>query len=359
MHPLMLPVTFETLRFAAVMVLGFVLALFLGARFLPGLERKGYPQPDGSRKEYSLTGMTLFFMTHIALGVATFGFGVTLTPIVTHFWSICIVANIFAVVVSLVLYASALERVGRQGKAVLKYPHPEGNRLPETVQDLWFGAELNPTWFGVDMKMFLYQTSLIGVYLIVLSFSYAQHDTYGVLTPQMVCLVAFWFAYLFTHYVKEEFMLSTWDVISENFGFMLVWGDLVYVPFLYSLPGWWLITPEGRRFLPPALGGALRVLPPRALDFSRSELAEGALQTRQRHRHLGQAGGDDRGAIARFGMVGHRAKGQLRGGARGLSRVRDDHRRGFHPAVPPPSLAHDPPRPARRTGRQEMSRQIR
>jgi Delta14-sterol reductase len=24
---------------------------------------------------------------------------------------------------------------------------------------------------------------------------------------------------------------------------MLVWGDLVYVPFLYSLPGWWLITP--------------------------------------------------------------------------------------------------------------------
>jgi Delta14-sterol reductase len=243
MHPLMLPVTFETLRFAAVMVLGFVLALFLGARFLPGLERTGYPQPDGSRKEYSLTGMTLFFMTHIALGVATFGFGVTLTPIVTHFWSICIVANVLAVIVSLVLYARAQAR-GRRGKGVLKYPHPQGNRLPETVQDLWFGAELNPTWLGVDMKMFLYQPSLIGVYLIVLSFGYAQHDTYGVLTPQMICLVVFWFAYLFTHYVKEEFMLSTWDVISENFGFMLVWGDLVYVPFLYSLPGWWLITPK-------------------------------------------------------------------------------------------------------------------
>src|SRR5690606_28713599 len=41
---------------------------------------------------------------------------------------------------------------------------------------------------------------------------------------------------------KEEFMLSTWDVLSENFGFMLVWGDLVYVPFLYSLPGWWIVT---------------------------------------------------------------------------------------------------------------------
>jgi delta14-sterol reductase len=36
-------------------------------------------------------------------------------------------------------------------------------------------------------------------------------------------------------------MLSTWDVLSENLGFMLVWGDLVYVPFLYSLPCWWLL----------------------------------------------------------------------------------------------------------------------
>ena len=36
-------------------------------------------------------------------------------------------------------------------------------------------------------------------------------------------------------------MLSTWDILSENLGFMLVWGDLVYVPFLYSLPCWWLV----------------------------------------------------------------------------------------------------------------------
>jgi delta14-sterol reductase len=241
MHPLMRPVTPQSLLIAAELVVGFVAALFLGARFLPGLERKGYAQPDGSRKDYALTGMTLFFMTHIALGVATFGFGVSLTPIAEYFWSIFIVANLLAIVITVLLFV----RGGRVG--ALRAPHPEGNPLPETVKDLWFGRELNPTWLGVDMKMFLYQPSLIGVYLIVLSFAYAQHDAYGRLTPQMICLVAFWFAYLFTHYVKEEFMLSTWDVISENFGFMLVWGDLVYVPFLYSLPGWWLIAP-GRPF---------------------------------------------------------------------------------------------------------------
>jgi delta14-sterol reductase len=239
MHELMLPVTPAALLVAAKMVLGFIAVLFVGSLVLPGLERKGYAQPDGTRKDYKLSGMTLFFMTHIALGVITFGFGVSLTPVIAHFWSIFIVANVLAVTWTLVL----LVRSRRPG--VLKYPHPEGNPLPESVKDLWFGAEQNPTWLGVDLKMFLYNPSLIGVYVIVLAFAYAQHDRLRVITPQTACLVAFWFGYLFTHYAKEEFMLSTWDVTSENLGFMLVWGDLVYVPFLYSLPGWWLIDERG------------------------------------------------------------------------------------------------------------------
>jgi delta14-sterol reductase len=235
MEDLLLPVTSSTLFAAAEMVFGFIAALWLGSRFLPGLERKGYPQSDGTRRNYKLSGMTLFFMTHIALGVATFAFGVSLTPVATHFWSIFIVANVVAVSLCSHLFS------GRRRRGVLKYPHPAGNPLPSWLQDLWFGAEQNPTLLGVDLKMFLYHPSLIGVYLIVISFAYAQHDRYGMITPQTMCLVAFWFCYLFTHYVKEEFMLSTWDVISENLGFMLVWGDLVYVPFLYSLPGWWLV----------------------------------------------------------------------------------------------------------------------
>ena len=236
MQELLLPVTPSTLFEAAEMVLGFVAALWLGARFLPGLERKGYRQSDGTHKNYKLAGMTLYFMTHIALGVATFGFGVSLTPVITHFWSVFIVANVLALALTLFLF------VRGRSRAALKYPHPAGNPLPVWLQDLWFGAEQNPDLLGVDLKMFLYHPSLIGVYLMVVSFAYAQHDRYGTITPQTWCLLVFWFFYLFTHYVKEEFMLSTWDVISENLGFMLVWGDLVYVPFLYSLPGWWLVS---------------------------------------------------------------------------------------------------------------------
>ncbi len=225
----------QTLWAGAVMCVGFVLVLFVGSIVLPGLERLGYKQPNGRRKPYKLSGMTLFFMAHIAVGVGTFAAGWSLAPVVERFWGLFAAANVVAFVVSAALFVSG-RRPGR-----LKAPAGEGTRLPRWLKDLWFGAELNPTFFGVDVKMFMYHPSLIGANLIVVGFAYAQYERHGFITPQMWCFVAFWFGYLFTHYVKEEFMLSTWDVISENFGLMLVWGDLVYVPFFYSLPGWWLV----------------------------------------------------------------------------------------------------------------------
>jgi delta14-sterol reductase len=236
MQSRLLPLTLKSLEMATWMVLGFIGVLFVSSIMLPGLERRGYLLPNGETKAYKLTGMTFFFLTHIVVGIATFGFGISLTPIVQHFWSLFIVANVIAVIWSLALYV-----YGKRGGTVLKSKVGNGLPGPSWVKDLWFGNELNPTWLGVDLKMFMYQPSLIGVYLIVLAFAYTQYDRHGFITPQMWCFVGFWFVYLFTHYVKEEFMLSTWDITDENFGFMLVWGDLIYVPFLYSLPGFWIV----------------------------------------------------------------------------------------------------------------------
>ena len=54
----------------------------------------------------------------------------------------------------------------------------------------------------------------------------------------MICYQCFWYLYLLTLYLREDFMLWTFDIIEDHFGFMLVWGDLIYVPFLYSIAGW-------------------------------------------------------------------------------------------------------------------------
>jgi delta14-sterol reductase len=237
MSDLALPVTAHSLWVALQMCAGYMAAMFFGSMVLPGLDRKGYQLKSGEHVDYKLTGMTLFFVTHIVVFVATFAFGVSLSPIIHYFWSLFAVANGIAIAITLALIA-----YGRRGGDVLSSEIGDDLPLPGWLKELWFGNELNPRWLNVDIKMFMYQPSLIGVYLIVIAFAYVQHERLGLLTPQMYCFVGFWWAYLFTHYVKEEFMLSTWDVIAENFGFMLVWGDLVYVPFLYSLPGWWIAS---------------------------------------------------------------------------------------------------------------------
>lgn len=254
MEPLALPVTPSTLWTALQMALAFLALMFVGARVLPGIERVGYPQPDGTCKRYTLTGMTLFFLSNVALAAVVvakaLGFEVSLTPIARHFWSLLIVALALSTAITLALLAW-----GRRAGPVCRSPESTDLPIPEWAKTFWFGNECNPEWFGVDLKMFFYQPSLIGAYLVNCSFAFAQWERHGFVTPQMLCLCFFWFTYLFSHYVKEEFMLSTWDVLAENFGFMLVWGDLTYVPFLYSLPGWWMVDATG-----PFSAGALAAL---------------------------------------------------------------------------------------------------
>lgn len=226
----LLPVTPETLGRAALWAGGFFVALFVGAKFVPPIRRTGFRQPSGDRKEYELTGLQLFLLTHVVLGAGVAFGGWSLTPLLTHFWSLFVVANVIALVVTAWLFfvgRARLRRAGEPNDAVWR--------------DVWFGPELNPTLFGVDLKMFMYQPSLIGLAVLNAAFAFAQWETYGTITPEMGLYQGFLWAYLFTHYVREDFMLSTWDIIAERFGFMLTWGDLVYVPFLYTLCGWWVM----------------------------------------------------------------------------------------------------------------------
>jgi delta14-sterol reductase len=223
-NDLLLDVTPETLLRAALMLVGWFVVQFLGALWLPGKRERGFPTPTGEVLTYKLNGLAAFLLTPVVLLVWCRWFGGSLTPVLSHFWSLLIVANVFVGVALTLLMLKG--RAGASGSL---------------LRDLWFGRELNPSLMGVDLKMFFYQPSLIGLFVIVMAFAWRQHELYGSLTPQMILFVGFWWLYLLTHYVRESFMLSTWDILAEKFGFMLVWGDTVYVPFFYSICGWWLI----------------------------------------------------------------------------------------------------------------------
>lgn len=224
-------VTAERVALAFAGYAAFFFAMLLAARVLPGPLVQGFPQPDGRRKHYVLHGLALFVLAHMLVIGATLTCGLSIAPLVGEwFWPLFIAVNLFSFAWTLVLYLGGLRKDpgARSGKGL--------------VADLWLGVELNPTWRGIDLKVFAYQPSLIGLGLLVAAFGVAQFEQLGTVTPQMALYLAFWWLYLFTHYRDEAGVLSMWDIIAEKFGFMLVWGDLVLVPFFYSAAGWALLA---------------------------------------------------------------------------------------------------------------------
>lgn len=214
----------------------FIAVLFTLTKLLPGKKVLGQPLPGtGERLTYRINGMALFVAVHMLVFAGAWFLGLSLTPLLRHFWSMLVAANIITIA-----WLLLMNRQSRARLANAKQPDTETKHGP--IARLWYGLELNPSFLGVDLKIFAYQPSLIGLGVLNVAFAWAQYEQLGHLTPQMLAYQLFWWAYLFTHYWIEDNVLSMWDVIAERFGFMLLWGDLVLVPFFYCLPGWWLLA---------------------------------------------------------------------------------------------------------------------
>jgi delta14-sterol reductase len=210
---------------AALGYLLFLAALFAAVKVLPGAVVLGREEPDGTRFRYRINGLAVFGACHAAVAAGTLVFDLSLAPLIDHFWALFAAANGAAFALALWLHLRA--GAARPGATTL------GQKL--------VGRELNPRVFGVDLKMWAYEPSLIGLGLLVAAFGYAQYERLGEITPQMGLWLVGWWIYLATHYAHQDFLLSIFDVIEERFGLMLLWGDLVLVPFFYSIGGWTLL----------------------------------------------------------------------------------------------------------------------
>ena len=73
---------------ATAMVAGFLLYVYLGSRLLPGMRRRGRPQPNGESVEYELNGLALFLLTTGLVAIGYLVFGLSLTPVLVHFGSL-------------------------------------------------------------------------------------------------------------------------------------------------------------------------------------------------------------------------------------------------------------------------------
>jgi Delta14-sterol reductase len=199
--------------------------------------------PGSSHQGHRMNGWFSFWFTLGLVFFAVSGGWLPATILYDEFGSLLTVAQLFAFVFSIFLYF--------HGKASKRAERRTGNAL----YDYFLGTALNPGVGRFDFKLFCEsRPGLILWVLVNFSFAAKQHELYGTVTIPMILVNAFQFLYVADHFFHEEAILTTWDIQHENFGWMLCWGDLVWVPFTYSLQAHYLIHNMHELSTPAAIG---------------------------------------------------------------------------------------------------------
>jgi delta14-sterol reductase len=197
----------------------------------PGKWVEGPTLPDGSRLSYKMNGWASWWITWLVLiaGVATQLFSATI--LADHFGELLSTAILVACLFSCYLYW--------HGTRLAADAQPSTNNA---LYDFWLGTSLNPRIKHFDLKLFCEaRPGLIGWIAIDLSLAAKQIEMHGHLTLPMILICAFQFWYVADYYFNEEAILTTWDIKHENFGYMLCFGDLVWVPFTYTIQTHYLV----------------------------------------------------------------------------------------------------------------------
>lgn len=112
----------------------------------------------------------------------------------------------------------------------------EGGNSGNVIYDFFIGRSLNPRFWEFDMKVFCELRPGLFLWLLLdVSFMMHQYLTFGHVSDSMLLVVGFQAWYVIDSVWNESAVLSTMDVTTDGFGFMLAFGDLTWVPFTYSL----------------------------------------------------------------------------------------------------------------------------
>jgi protein-S-isoprenylcysteine O-methyltransferase Ste14 len=201
--------------------------------YAPGRWVEGIPMHDGTRLKYKLNGSRSWWFTWAVLVVLVLSGVVDPSKLYGQIPALMSTVNIFAFGLSIYLYIWG-RRHPDEGSEQLR-----GN----VVQSFFMGTSRNPRNGLFDWKLFCEaRPGLIAWVVIDISLAFAQLRLYGTVSTPMILVCFFHFWYVADCYLHEEAILTTWDIRHENFGFMLAWGDLVWVPFTYTLQALFLAS---------------------------------------------------------------------------------------------------------------------
>ncbi|KAF2271931.1 ERG4/ERG24 ergosterol biosynthesis protein [Westerdykella ornata] len=210
--------------------------------FLPADTPEGTELRTGGRLKYRFNAFSSALFTFAILAAGTLVEGAE-WPVWTF-----ITDNYVPLLTTNILIAYALATYCYLASFSVKHPKDPNNRelaIPGTTGNVlydWFiGRELNPRVklpiFGeVDIKAWNeLRPGLLGWVILDLAFVMQQHRNFGRVTDSILLITIAQTVYVLDAFYMEPAILTTIDIINDGFGVMLAFGDLVWVPFTYSI----------------------------------------------------------------------------------------------------------------------------
>ena len=189
----------------------------------------GAVTPAGNRLKYGINGLQAWIISNtLFLANALYFHWFSPAIIVDNFGSLLIIANIMGYSVSFFALF----------KAYLFPSFAEDRKFSGNIfYDFLMGIEFNPrigNWF--DFKLFFNgRPGIVAWSVINMSYAWKQYELYGFVTNSMILVNVLQAIYILDFFWNEAWYLNTIDMHHDHFGFMLGWGDTVWLPFMYTL----------------------------------------------------------------------------------------------------------------------------
>ncbi|QGR53641.1 phospholipid methyltransferase [Moumouvirus maliensis] len=199
-----------------------------------GGKKPGHITPAGNLVNYNINGLQTWIITHFIFIIACFYGLITPTIIMDYWGEIFWSANILGYFITFFAYV----------KAKTFSSHPEDNKYTgKFFYDIVMGIEFNPQVLGTDLKLFFNgRPGIIAWNLINLSCAAKQYENYGYITNSMILVIFLQMIYILDFFYNENWYVHTVDIAHDHFGWMLAWGDCVWLPFGYTLQAGYLMN---------------------------------------------------------------------------------------------------------------------
>ena len=216
-------------------LLGYMTYAVILMKVLPGPRSEGPTTPKGNTPVYCDNGFLCYLVTMATLVGLTYWLkqrGMSPTIVYDHFDEFLGTLTVFSHILCVILHLKGL-----------MYPSTtDSGSSGNLIFDYYWGTELYPRIFGIDIKVFTNCRFGMTVWpVLVFIFALKSYELHGFVDSMWVS-AALQLIYCTKFFWWEAGYMRTIDIMVDRAGFYICWGCLAYVPGLYASVGMYLVN---------------------------------------------------------------------------------------------------------------------